>query len=566
VGTSLFEDVPNLSQLRELVRRPQNPSDRSFYLNPLDPKSIAKSFLQDDKPVVETTRALEIFNNLYGSEGGAVVVERPGELDDEIFTIWSQQWPRLRRNFKFQTAASRGDIELRTRFDLRLRLRLSSDYRVAARTTPWLEAAVSDLNPASDHRLRHFLWRYGTDVRKQRGSFRPLCKIFLLDQRQVQSEGTINFSEIAEWFPDGDDASTLKRDLVDGELLAEHQLEILSYLLKQDRGGSFPLPSSEGVAKLSDLWPTQADKMLELAEYAVSHDSDLASSVKQIVLTTIPASNFWAITRRFPGVRRSMIQNRPNLLDTEEIADLDSSSFEELLELVPANHPVGASLVRRLLLSADVRTARTVLRHFPTQAASEIISAVNENGWRPARKWLSALAGEPSLLLNSQTMAAVERTSTLYRLAEELRWITSDVVTAGCGPWLSGLAGAVEDLSSDENDILHSFFIALAIEAGGSGAQDLLERYFSPIHERILKWYLPWKANEILVERLPNLGWGKNWDTGLRLRLGVTQAYVRHGLDPGSFATLSRDKRVQESLKAAAKEVSGGRLYASAIS
>jgi hypothetical protein len=162
-------------------------------------------------------------------------------------------------------------------------------------------------------------------------------------------------------------------------------------------------------------------------------------------------------------------------------------------------------------------------------------------------------------------MAGVQRTFTLYRIGEDLGWLAPNVLRAGTGPWVAGLAHAKNDLPRDESDILSSFLIALAIQVGDRGAQDLFEKCFDQIHDRILQSYLSWRANDILLPHLPNVGWRRNWDTGLRLRLGITHAYIRNRLDPTSFASLTRDKRGRELLVEAAKEIEGGGPYAASM-
>jgi hypothetical protein len=570
IETSLFEDVDDLSRLREFARRPRVPIDLSFYGQPMDPQTVMSTLARRDPSSVPAGRAIEILDNLYGSEEGAITVEEPGELEDEIFAIWSQQWPRLRRNFRFQTAAGDDTGTPRSPFDLRLQWRRASNSKSAPQFTThiptWLDAAAADLSSVSSHELRRFLWRYGKDVKKQRGSFRPLCEIYVSSLQTAESHSDTDFVHaISRWFPAPDDASALKRSIVDGEVLSKCQLDVLSFILKHDKGKTFPLPSSEGIGRLVNFWPEEADEMLDLAEYAISEDGELAFSITGIVLGLIPTSNFWTVTRDFPKVRQRMIQSRPDLLDADEILELDSASMTKFIEIVPVDDPVGGALVRRLLLHANHEMAEKVLRRFPTFAASELISEANKSDSRALREWFRVLAHKPSLVLDPKVMAGIQRTSVLYRIGEDLGWLAPDVLRAGTGPWVAGLAHAKNDLPRDESDILGSFLIALAIQVGDRGAQDLFEKCFDQIHNRILQSYLPWRANDILLPRLPNVGWRRNWDTGLRLRLGIADAYIQNRLDPTSFASLTRDKRGRELLVEAAKELDGGGPYAGSI-
>jgi predicted phosphodiesterase len=154
----------------------------------------------------------------------------------------------------------------------------------------------------------------------------------------------------------------------------------------------------------------------------------------------------------------------------------------------------------------------------------------------------------------------------LYRLAERFGWVSSIILKFGLDPWSVAARNAANDLEADDDLVFRSFLLALALEKGGPEALDVIQRCFAPIHDRVLRSYLPWRATEILLDRLPSLSWARSWDTGLRLRLAVVEAFVRNGFDSQRFAQLSNEKKVRRLLQSAAEEVDGGGRYAYAIS
>lgn len=184
-----------------------------------------------------------LLDSLYGTADGTVRVDEPGDVDDPLFAVWSQQWPRLRRNFRFQTAATR---EPRSsggaRFDVTVML-WGSGARPAATLKaegPWLPAAASDALGRTGGDLRRFLWRYGADVRRQRGSFRPLVEVKLLHDAPEPDAGSQVLGIVTGSFPDVEDAVRLKQELVDGELIPGAQIEVLWYVLAQGGDAVFP--------------------------------------------------------------------------------------------------------------------------------------------------------------------------------------------------------------------------------------------------------------------------------------------------------------------------------------
>jgi hypothetical protein len=105
----------------------------------------------------------------------------------------------------------------------------------------------------------------------------------------------------------------------------------------------------------------------------------------------------------------------------------------------------------------------------------------------------------------------------------------------------------------------------LALLASGEGGRRVFEKFFEAVHDQILRSRLPWRAKDILSPLLPELGWGRNWDLGLRLRLAVSAAYVMNDWPAASFASLASNKKTRFLLADAARDIAGGKPLAKAI-
>ncbi|WP_217551520.1 hypothetical protein, partial [Pantoea sp. GbtcB22] len=70
----------------------------------------------------------------------------------------------------------------------------------------WLDVAAHDARGESGAGLRVFLWRYGRDVRRQRGSFRPLTEVFLLYVHHAVDAAAQDLRIISRPFPEAIDA------------------------------------------------------------------------------------------------------------------------------------------------------------------------------------------------------------------------------------------------------------------------------------------------------------------------------------------------------------------------
>ena len=250
--TAIFEELQDLSVLRQLTRRPDGLAEHFLYSQSLELPSAAG----DPSPTSRTERIEELLLTLYGDFSGPLLVNVPGEVDDAIFAVWSQQWPRLRRNLRFQTATSRsGHASLGVRFDINVQL--DDGHGAHARSLSkdeqdWVEVAADDIRGSATG-LRRFLWRYGGEVKHQRRSFRTLCELYLIDAGLKASVHPGKIVDIvANSFADAGDAASLKKDIVGGELLSAAQLDVLDHMLTKNSQQLFPMPSSGSFNRLAE--------------------------------------------------------------------------------------------------------------------------------------------------------------------------------------------------------------------------------------------------------------------------------------------------------------------------
>jgi len=169
---------------------------------------------------------MAILRELYGSKA-AVVLESGGTqpYEDVVIAIFSQQWPRLRRNFRFCTGA----LSLRdNNFDLAIAPTKAAASN-SANVVIVAEESVLKLRPSVDQddwvsivgqdlvasdlptELRQFLWRYGPDYSDGRQVFRALSEIHIASTRDSAAENVDQvLSAVGYFFPDPTSSSRLK--------------------------------------------------------------------------------------------------------------------------------------------------------------------------------------------------------------------------------------------------------------------------------------------------------------------------------------------------------------------
>lgn len=567
IEPALLESIADLSVLQSLAIRPNSPLDRDRYSESVEVNVSRNS--ETISPVDDTT-VRKLIASLYEMISATVEVTSPGELDGSLFAVWSQQWPRLRRNFRFQTAASRTPRSIgSTRFDITAVLahqEIESSKQDSSEPS-WVSTAVLDVQKGANGSLRPFLWRYGRDVRKQRGSFRPLVEINALDHDSQVNAGLRVVEIVTDAFPARDDAVFLKQDLVDGVLVAHAQAELIRSVVLHERDGIsvFPSPTATGIARLAHLWPQRPDEILQLAEMTAETDAPIGKLVFANIIEIFQTPEFWSLTCSYPRVRKHMVLMQPELLVNATV-ELDDSTLIELLPLVPAKTKGLTNLIAQLVLRDNAVLANLAFDSFPDMVAVQVVSAVNDRRIGMTNSWLQELIRRPKLLLQTDIMSLVSSSGLLYELANALDWLSKEVIAAGVSPWSAAFMGASSDLRKDKADTLSCFLVVLAFTSGGNDGLHVVEKFYDNLHEKILKSELSLSAREILLSFLPDIGWIWNWDLGLRFRLAVAKAYIDYQWAPDSYAALAKDKKGRMMLASAVSNIPDGHAYFKAAS
>jgi len=179
-------DVP--SALASLFNRPAN--HRVDRYN----ESVAVDFSSQFREQLDSVGAkcVALFAGaLYGHPSEQIWARRPSgvDVDDVVLRIWDQQWPRLRRSFKFCTLTSRDRSQDVLQFDLQLTMGGSSSSQLrfasnldgfeatAVQDDLWLADLVRDAVQPSSSSLRQMLRILGADVLGGREAMSPICTL-----------------------------------------------------------------------------------------------------------------------------------------------------------------------------------------------------------------------------------------------------------------------------------------------------------------------------------------------------------------------------------------------------
>ncbi len=122
--------------------------------------------------------ALNVLRNAYARRPGNVLGLSRAVIEEVTFSIWSQQWPRLRRAFAFRTTGQ-GTFASSTRQLMAGGMVAGMEGVAGSEALEWETAAIDDLFDQQGGAFRQFIWRYGSDVRHSRERFKLLAETFV---------------------------------------------------------------------------------------------------------------------------------------------------------------------------------------------------------------------------------------------------------------------------------------------------------------------------------------------------------------------------------------------------
>ena len=223
VGDENLAQIPDLRVLLPLFARPGG-NDFTSYTQPLHlTPHVGKAFN------VALNLVIALLRELYTTKSAVIVESRSAKRhEDAVIAIFNQQWPRLRRNFRFST----GILSLRENiFDLaivppQVASSKSDDIVIIAGDdldgmrapdadqNDWTFIIAQDLiSNDQPSELKQFLWRYGPDYSDGRGAFRALSEIYIASSLGSATENVEQaLSAVGFFFPEQTASGRLKLD------------------------------------------------------------------------------------------------------------------------------------------------------------------------------------------------------------------------------------------------------------------------------------------------------------------------------------------------------------------
>ena len=551
--------MPDLFLLRDLCSRPSVPINATQYEQSLD---LDISRIEEFKNgITDDKRLRYLIRSLYEyPEKGIVILDGEGApWESAIFKVWSQQWPRLRREFSFSTG-SLGDRRLAgIAFDLQI-APMSSE-RIWRRdgsptllinfhaTTPepfsvdkplWIELTEDDLSNNSEHQFRKFLFDYGSDIEMPRPAFGRLAAVYIHLNGTSKFDWSALLHSVAESFPSRTDAVRLKRYLVTlpSSLTPSEKLErawsIVSFLLDSELSSAYPEFDFDFASSAVSLWKERRESTIDLLSRLVQQEERIAAnSFAQGIARAVDSASLKAISEGHDELVPLLIRYNPALafeIETWKLRDyVQTQIFEALMQLslpqIDWGRIVGAMFIAgthvaisEAVAMADQYAMTGAFQWLEHKIAEEIL---------PPRAWRDALASPAiALLVQNKNLqpdqlalsAWCVRTDYVLKILstnrEDIQRLANESPNAIPPPLRISTAfllltiGLRENNDTSTNMVLKNLFTVHMALASSDHSPD--------------SWWM-------LSPELPTLGWWRDWDRCEKLKRAIKLFLKKRG-------------------------------------
>lgn len=558
-----FADLARLGSVDNLLERLQRPSvsGASAFAMQLEllvsraPTPVAPSGL---------TRAGQWAYSLYGRPNSRIIDERERPEDEElVVAMWMQQWPRLRRAFRFCTFSAEDRSTSADAFDLQLmdvsrtsRLKVHDGVVASAKGQgDWIEPLLDDLGEPTGSGLRQFLRDVGSDVSNGRAAMIPLIHLYeALKPNAGASRLAEAVSELERLGPSqgrtGRAAAARmvfsRPELVDRRLF---DFALQQVCADRDLLGVESLVLGRALLRwkpelLADDLPE--DDPLHKAIHAALPEADTDELIHLI--------------ENVPGAALAVLQARTDVSEHASFWRIASLDAPRLIRALDAGQHGAVRIVGALMEANRDECSAVVVDRFGIDPVVATLSSLDFTGIHSRPAWVRALTRRIDELAEGMSRGVIWHRPLLFALAEILG---PDAVpnSVGTDPWVTAVEStrASDDVRGE--DLLASLLFTRARGWCSRSAGRLFSLSVQRLHEAMASERLTDEAWRVAKQRLPYGSVWREWDPCEKLRHAVVDSFIARELPPIEFGTVVDNGQLWKELVDLAADSPRGRRY-----
>lgn len=576
---TLFIEFPDLavisapSRLDKLFARPDEPAWPSYGV------PTALDLHDGDEPEPRLSLQDEewlatVLNALYHFPRDRVVAKRDPVVSVEALTlrIWDQQWPRLRRSFRFCTFTTKDRSTSGGAFDLQVlpgidsanRMRLPSTKEapsVAEDCQPdWLTTLMDDARQPNQGGLRDTLKRLGADILGGREAMPTLCEFHRLTSGSGSPSALHEAIRMLE-LPSLLSSSDLARaQVADHVLSSVEDADPLALAFLWDNWQY--IDSARLQRRLPEvagpLWRVSHRRLLT----ALRNQADEVFGWAAQVVKAVPAGDLLEDWPDGDVPLPELLAVRPDLLEMPAFWALaDVRSPNDLHGIDLTDSAVGA-LLRGMGRETAMRAAVQLLGSMRVLDALQSQSPVMDSESSELR-WVQHCVRDTSVIAEFLTRVPAPSVTLLLAFTGLL---DPDAVPNHYGddPWYTALHKVRGQTGALPNR-LAAYGFARALGWSSRNVAELLQMTFEQLHAAVASSTLEEAQWKLIEPRLPWVTEDKRWNRGGRLRNVVVGVFMDRRLLERSFAWLATNNDVFIAVMEEAADRWGGRRFLKSV-
>lgn len=576
---TLFIGFPDLaaistpSRLSQLFARPDSQSWSNYSM----PGVLDMSDGDEPEPrmsMLEEDWLAAVLNGLYESPSSRVVAKRDRglQVDALALRIWDQQWPRLRRSFKFctfttkdrSTSSAPFDLQILPSLDKSSRARLPNTREVSPRSfesqPDWLMTLMDDARQPNYGGLRDTLKRLGADILGGREAMPVFCAFHRLTTGPVSPTQLHNAIEMVNG-PGLLATSDLARAQIADHVLSnveDADCVALDYLWDQWHY----IEPSRLQQRLSQvaapLWRASQRRLLA----ALRNPADDAAGWAAQVLKAVPTDELLTDWPERDVPLRELLQARPDLVEVPAFwSVVDIRSAHDLRGL-PMTDTAAVALLHGMASEPGMRAA---VQSLGRVHVLNIVQFLNRQGKSDGSelRWVGYCVEDASAVAEFLSNVQAPAQTLLMEFA---RAMSPDSVPNQYGddPWYTALL-KLRNANGSLPHRLAAYAFARALGRSSRSIGELLQMTFEQLHAAVLNSALADEDWRLIEPRLPWVSDGKRWNRAGRLRSAVASAYLDRHLWPRGFAWMAADNNVFVALMEETAERWGGKRFLKSV-
>jgi len=544
------QDLPyirNFLNILGLFRRPKGNDDLEFFKETLELIDIESSVTNVlvTLPVINISKVID---SVYSHPGKPIFVaeESTEAWENTFLQIWSQQWPKLMRNFSFCTGA--------------LTSRRISGHHLDLQHVPWsyvnqlhrevpegIIVGIGDSNPCKgsdwvsflvkdvcwpDKNFRQFIRKFGVESDEGRILMPLLARtyidIYLCNDCIPSIENII--LDTCRIFPSVNQGKKFKKAIFGLDGLLSNVMsedEILCSTVTSKYNKCLPPILLRIKERAANLYLLNPQKCIEIS---ISILNDRLNKVRNEfivgVFSAVNDSDAILFANEFKGILPTLLTYNSNLLSYVSIWSLSGISRQEVLAEAKVNGFLNNQVLSAIIHSGSSDDIASELTHYFEKDA--IIAALNYQnttndfiGWN----WVAAFRNYNDVLttwiLSQEEINATVIAILANSLLDDAH--TSDKLPLKCWSFLANNLNLLGDRDLYIGSVGYLAMMAFSgIDVRYSG---IMACVFQPVHDLAANNEINYNIWQRISRYLPSVGL-KEWDRCEKLRKGLVEKYI----------------------------------------